>query len=128
MFGILLGMVFAVFSRPVSLESGIAFTGKKILQYSIILLGFEMNLFHVLDVGSQSLSVMVFTLLTAFAVALGVGKFLKLDRDTTTLIGAGTVISGGSAITAVAPVGYADSPDNEADPDTILYFLLTFKS
>ena len=57
-----------------------------------------------LEVGSQSLSVMIFTLLTAFAVALYVGKLLKLERSTTTLIGAGTAICGGSAIAAVAPV------------------------
>ena len=43
-FGILLGMVFASVRRPAVLEEGIAYTGKKVLQYSIILLGFEMNL------------------------------------------------------------------------------------
>ena len=121
-FGILLGMVFAVFSRPASLEPGIGYTGKKILQYSIILLGFEMNLFHVLDVGSQSLSVMIFTLLTAFAVAWGVGKLLKLDKDTTTLIGAGTAICGGSAIAAVAPVIGAKDKDIVFSISTIFLF------
>ena len=42
-FGILLGILFAGLHRPQKLEPGIQFTGKKILQYSIILLGFEMN-------------------------------------------------------------------------------------
>ncbi|BAL84987.1 hypothetical protein SELR_pSRC101800 (plasmid) [Selenomonas ruminantium subsp. lactilytica TAM6421] len=49
-FGILLGMLLAGINRPSTLEPGIAFTGKKILQYAIILLGFEMNLFNVLAV------------------------------------------------------------------------------
>lgn len=49
-FGILLGMIFAGLRRPQAVEAGIAFTGKKILQYAIILLGFEMNLFNVLAV------------------------------------------------------------------------------
>ena len=88
----------------VVVNAGNSFTGKKILQYSIILLGFEMNLFHVLDVGAQSLSVMVFTLLTAFAVAWGVGRFLQLEQSTTTLIGAGTAICGGGLHVAFGAV------------------------
>ena len=121
-FGILLGMIFAGLHRPKAVEVGIAFTGKKILQYAIILLGFEMNLFHVLEVGSQSLSVMLFTMLTAFAVSLSVGKLLKLERSTTTLIGAGTAICGGSAIAAVAPVIGAKDKDIAFSISTIFLF------
>ena len=121
-FGILLGILFAGVRRPNSWESGIRFTGKKILQYSIILLGFEMNLFHVLDIGSQSFSVMIFTLLTSFFVAWGVGRLLGLDRDTTTLIGAGTAICGGSAIAAVAPVIGAKDKDIIFSISTIFLF------
>lgn len=121
-FGILLGMIFAKIKRPDSFEAGIKFTGKNILQYSIILLGFEMNLFHVLDVGSQTLSVMIFTLATAFAVAWWMGKMLKLPEDTTTLIGAGTAICGGSAIAAVAPVIGAKDKDIAFSISTIFLF------
>jgi len=103
-FGILLGMLAASFKRPEALEAGIKFTGKKILQYSIILLGFEMNLYVVLNVGTQSLSVMLCTLSTAFLTAYFVGKLLKLDMHTTLLVGGGTAICGGSAIAAIAPV------------------------
>lgn len=121
-FGILLGMLFAFLPRPESFNGGINFTGKKILQYSIILLGFEMNLFHVLDVGSQSLYVMIFTLITAFGVAWGAGKLLKLPEDTTVLIGAGTAICGGSAIAAVAPVIGAKDKDIVFSISTIFLF------
>ena len=121
-FGILLGILFAGLHRPQKLEPGIQFTGKKILQYSIILLGFEMNLFHVLDIGSQSFSVMIFTLLTSFLVAWRVGRLLGLDRDTTTLIGAGTAICGGSAIAAVAPVIEAKDKDIVFSISTIFLF------
>ncbi|SEJ70854.1 conserved hypothetical integral membrane protein [Propionispira arboris] len=121
-FGILLGIAAATFKRPSSFETGIKFTGKKILQYSIILLGFEMNLFHVMAVGSQSLYVMIFTLITAFGVAYGIGKVLKLDKDTTILIGAGTAICGGSAIAAVAPVIGAKDQDVAFSISTIFLF------
>jgi len=121
-FGILLGLIAAGIKRPAAFESGIRFTGKKILQYSIILLGFEMNLFHVLNIGAASFSVMIFTLLTAFGVAYFAGKILHLDRITTTLIGAGTAICGGSAIAALAPVIAAKDKDIAFSISTIFLF------
>lgn len=121
-FGILLGILAASFQRPASVEAGIKFTGKKILQWSIILLGFEMNLFHVFTVGSQSLSVMIFTLLTAFITAWLVGRLLKLDGNTTTLIGVGTAICGGSAIAATAPVIGAKDKEVVFSISTIFLF------
>ena len=121
-FGILLGMLFAKKRRPQAVEKGIQFTGKKILQYAIILLGFEMNLFHVMEVGEQSLYVMIFTLLAAFGAAFLVGRVLGLDRDMTSLIGAGTAICGGSAIAAVAPVIGAKDRDVVISIATIFFF------
>ena len=121
-FGILLGILLAGVTRPQEWEAGIAYTGKKVLQYSIILLGFEMNLFRVVQIGGQSFSVMIFTLLTAFAVAYGVGRLLKLETNTTILIGAGTAICGGSAIAAVAPVISAKDKDIVFSISTIFLF------
>ena len=121
-FGILLGMLFAKKRRPEAVEKGIQFTGKKILQYAIILLGFEMNLFHVVEVGEQSLYVMVFTLLAAFGAAFLMGKVLGLERDMTALVGAGTAICGGSAIAAVAPVIGAKDRDVVISIATIFFF------
>ncbi len=54
---------------------------------------------------------MLFSLLSAFSVAYIGGRFLKLERDTAVLIGAGTAICGGSAIAAVAPVIGAKDKD-----------------
>ena len=121
-FGIILGMCFARLARPKSFEAGISFTGKKILQYAIILLGFEMNLYHVLSVGSQSLAVMASTLATAFLVAWGAGRLLGVEGDARTLIGAGTAICGGSAIAAVAPVIGAKDKDIVFSISTIFLF------
>ena len=121
-FGILLGILLAGITRPESWEAGIGFTGKKVLQYSIILLGFEMNLFRVMEVGGQSFSVMIFTLVTSFFVAYSVGKLLKLQLKTTILIGAGTAICGGSAIAAVAPVIGARDKDIVFSISTIFLF------
>ena len=121
-FGILIGMIIAFFKRPAKLENGIKFTSKYILQYSIILLGFEMNLFNVIKVGGQSLLVMLFTLSTSFITAYVVGKALKVDGKTTVLIGVGTSICGGSAIAATAPVIRAEDEDVAQAISTIFLF------
>lgn len=121
-FGILFGMLIAFFKRPDLLEDGIKFTSKKILQYSIILLGFEMNLYNVIKVGSQSLFVMLFTLTTSFLVAFFVGRALRIKGKTTVLIGVGTSICGGSAIAATAPVIQAEDEDVAHSISTIFLF------
>lgn len=121
-FGILFGMILAFIKRPEKLDPGIKYTSKAILQYSIILLGFEMNLFNVIKVGGQSLLVMVFTLTSSFVTAYLVGKVLKIDGKTTTLIGVGTSICGGSAIAATAPVIRAKDEDVAQAISTIFLF------
>ncbi|WP_206458815.1 YeiH family protein [Anaerovorax sp. IOR16] len=121
-FGILIGIVIGFIKLPIFFETGVKYTSKKLLQYSIILLGFEMNLFHVLRVGSQSLLVILFTLTTCFLTAYFVGKFLNLDGNTTTLIGVGTCICGGSAIAATAPVIGANEEEITQAISTIFLF------
>ena len=69
-----------------SFREGIVLTAKKLLQFSIILLGFEMNLMSVLRVGSKSLLVMIFTLGTAFGVAYIASKALKIDKNSVILV------------------------------------------
>ncbi|HEX2985831.1 MAG TPA: YeiH family protein [Caproiciproducens sp.] len=120
--GILFGMVLAFWKRPVIFDNGVKYTSKKLLQYSIILLGFDMNLFNVFKVGSQTLILMCFTLTAAFATAFIAGKLLKVDGKTATLVGVGTSICGGSAIAAVAPVINADDEEVAHSISTIFLF------
>lgn len=121
-FGILFGLILAFFKRPQLVEKGIKFTSKYILQYSIILLGFEMNLFNVIRVGGQSLLVMIFTLTASFLTAYFMGRAMSIDGKTTTLIGVGTSICGGSAIAATAPVIRAKDEDVAQAISTIFLF------
>ncbi len=122
-FGILLGMILNNLIRiPSPFNNGIHYTSKKILQYSIILLGFEMNLFNVIKVGGQSLFVMLFTLSASFLTAFFVGKALRLRGKMVTLIGVGTSICGGSAIAATAPVIQAEDEDVAHAISTIFVF------
>lgn len=120
--GILFGMILAFWKRPVIFDDGVKYTSKKLLQYSIILLGFDMNLFNVFKVGSQTIILMFFTLTATFVTAFITGKLLKVDGKTATLIGVGTSICGGSAIAATAPVIHADDKDVAHSISTIFLF------
>jgi len=121
-FAIVAGMVLSFFGRPSVLEGGIGFAGKKILQYSIIFLGFGLDLGIVLKVGLESLAVMVFTLSAAFLTAYLAGKALKIDSKVKILVGVGTAICGGSAIAATAPVIDADEEEVAYSISTIFLF------
>ncbi len=86
-------------------------TSKYLLQFSVVGLGFGMNLHESLKTGKEG---MLFTIVSVAAVlVLGIylGKRLMMDRKTAYLISAGTAICGGSAIAAVGPVVKAN--DNE---------------
>lgn len=121
-FGILFGILIAFWKHPSVFNEGIKFTSKKLLQTAIILLGFEMNLYNVIKVGSQSLLVMFFTLTAAFTTAWLLGRALKLQGNIATLIGVGTAICGGSAIAATAPIIKAEDKEIAYSISTIFLF------
>lgn len=121
-FAILFGLVVGQFFRSARCGAGIKFTGKKILQYSIILLGFEMRILNVLAVGGRSLMVMVFTLTAAFGSAALMYRLLRVPGKQAILIGVGTCICGGSAIAATAPVIDAEDSDVARSISTIFLF------
>ncbi len=120
--GILFGMILAFWKRPQAFDDGVKYTSKKLLQYSIILLGFGMNLYSVFRAGAQTLVLMAFTLTAAFLAAYFFGRLLKIDGNTKTLIGVGTAICGGSAIAATAPVIHADDEEVAHAISTIFLF------
>lgn len=120
-FGILLGIILNNFKRPESLEAGIKFTSKKILQYAVILLGFGLNLREVIVVGKSSLLIILSTISTALIISYLAAKFLKIDSNIATLIGVGSSICGGSAIAATAPV--IDAKDEDVATSISVIFL-----
>ena len=120
--GIVFGMCLAGLKRLGMLEEGIKFTSQRILQYSIILLGFGMNLFQVFHTGKETLLLLCFTLTTTFLTAYLAGRLLKLDRNTNILIGVGSAICGGSAIAATAPVIGAREEEIAQSISTIFFF------
>ena len=107
-----IGMIINTIRKPGPIFApGAKFTSKKILKFAIILLGASLNITTILHVGSVSLIVMVFTLLTCFGGGYICGKLLGLNWKLSNLISAGTGICGGSAIAAIAPAIDAEDSD-----------------
>ena len=84
---------------------------KFLLQAAVVLLGFGMNLNAVYKAGKEGLWFTIVTIFGTLLLGFLVGKLLKVNDKTSSLISSGTAICGGSAIAAVAPVIDADSEE-----------------
>ena len=106
-FGILLGALAAALVpglRAARWKPGYEVASKPVLQLSIVVLGTGLSLRQVMDVGGQSLPVMLGTLAVALGGAWLLGRWLGVRGDTQILIGVGTGICGASAIAATTAV------------------------
>lgn len=121
-FAILIGMCLALLVKESgSLQAGIKFTSKKILQYAVILLGFGMNLTDILVKGRQSLPIILATISTSLVISFILYKVMHIPARISTLVGVGSSICGGSAIAATAPV--IDADDEEIAQSISVIFL-----
>lgn len=95
-FALLCGQAHPKFNKKVS---------KYLLQYSVVGLGFGMNLQAALASGKEGMEFTILSVVGTMLIGWFIGrKLLKVDRDTSYLISSGTAICGGSAIAAVGPV------------------------
>ena len=100
---LLAGFVFAqLFTHPF-LAHNHKITGF-LLKASVVGLGFGMNMGVVLKTSKEGLGLTVFSILFILIAGTLLGAALKLNKQTTQLVSAGTAICGGSAIAAIAPV------------------------
>ncbi len=102
---IVIGVLIAVLvKRPASWEPGLKFASKMVLQVAVVVLGTQLSLRQVAEVGIESFPVMISTLVVCLLAAWLLGRAMKIDADLNVLIGVGTAICGASAIAAVSPV------------------------
>lgn len=103
--GIMIGLIIrnslGVGSR---FKPGLQFASKKVLQWSIVGLGFGLSLQQVARTGLDSLWVTAISITAAFVSAWLLGRWLGIPAKLKMLIGVGTAICGGSAIAAVTPI------------------------
>lgn len=114
---LLLGIVFVNFIGKPHESSGI-YT-KKILQYSIIGLGFGINYREAVSAGSTGFIFTVSTIAVVMALGILLGKLFKIDKNISKLISVGTAICGGSAIAAVSPILKANNQQNSVALGTV---------
>ena len=102
-FALLCGQAYPTFNKNIS---------KKLLQYSVIGLGFGMNLQASLASGKEGMFFTIISVIGTLLIGMFIGcKVLKLNRNTSYLISSGTAICGGSAIAAVGPIIKAKDTD-----------------
>jgi uncharacterized integral membrane protein (TIGR00698 family) len=75
-----------------------------LLQTSVVLLGFRVNINTALQTGKESILITIVTILGTLLIGYLVGRLFKTNNKTSFLIAAGTAICGGSAIAAISPV------------------------
>jgi uncharacterized integral membrane protein (TIGR00698 family) len=91
----------------------------KILQFSVIGLGFGMNAHAAVQAGREGILFTVASLVSTLALGYFVGKWLGLGRRVAHLIACGTAICGGSAIAAIGPVLQASDEEMSVGLGTV---------
>ncbi len=115
---LVLGLIAAFsFGNPFPAET--KETTKILLQVSVVMLGFGMNLGKVLEAGKNGILFTIVTIFGTLALGFLVGKLLKVEDKISSLISVGTAICGGSAIAATAPVIDADSDEISVSLGTV---------
>ena len=105
--GIVLGMLYANSLRnhlPKTWVPGIQFCTKQVLRTGIVLYGFKLTFQSVIDIGGAAL--LIDAVVVAFTILLGagLGRLLKMDRDTALLTSIGSSICGAAAVLGAEPV------------------------
>jgi len=106
--GIVIGIFYANTLHnkfPTEWESGIVFSGKKILRFAIVFYGFRITFQQISDVGVEGFLVSLIMLSSTFLLGTWIGhKIFKMDRDTSMLTASGASVCGAAAVLATEPV------------------------
>jgi uncharacterized integral membrane protein (TIGR00698 family) len=92
---------------------------KYLLQASVVLLGFGMNLSSVVKAGRDGVLFTIATIFGTLFLGLLIGKLFNINKKISALISSGTAICGGSAIAAVAPAIDADADEISVSLGTV---------
>ncbi len=95
---------------------------RTLLQISVVLLGFTMDLNKVLKAGEKGLIFAPISILCVFLLGWGVQRLLLVRPITGLLVSTGTAICGGSAIAAMSTV--VDAPQEDVSVSVGTVFLL----
>lgn len=88
-----------------------SFVTQVFLKLGIVLLGFTLSLRILNEVGFKVLIILISVVAVSITLSFISNRYFKLDSTLALLIGVGTSICGGAAITAVSPVVEAEEKD-----------------
>ncbi len=109
---ILLGIIFHnTVSTPLCAKPGVQFAMRRLLRLAIILLGLQLTITQVIEVGGRGMLIIIATLLATFQFTRWLGARLGVDAKLAELIAAGTSICGASAVIATNTVTRASDED-----------------
>ena len=110
---ILLGMLLGNTIYPhlaERLNAGVCFAKGQILRLAIMFYGFKLTMTQVASVGMPAVMVDALVLTSTFLLTYWLGtKWLKIDKQTTLLIGSGASICGAAAVIAAEPIVKAEA-------------------
>jgi len=92
---------------------------KYLLQISVAMLGFGIDLSSVYRAGKDGIGFILFVVLGALTLGYVIGKALKVSPRVRTLVSSGTAICGGSAIAAIGPAIKAENDEMTVSLGTI---------
>ena len=114
LFALIFGQPYPTFNKKMS---------KYLLQYSVVGLGFGMNLYGSVASGKEGMLFTIFSVFGTLVLGWIIGrKWVGVDKNTSYLISSGTAICGGSAIAAVG--GVLNANDDEMSVSLGVVFIL----
>lgn len=100
-----------VAGTPPWAKPGVVFSLKRILRLGIVLLGLQLVLTQVIQIGLAGIAIILVTLAATFTFTKWLGRIIGVDRRLAELIAAGTSICGASAVIATNTVTEGSDED-----------------
>ena len=106
--GIVMGIFYANTLHnhtPLEWQSGITFSGKKILRFAIVIYGFRITFQQIAEVGMDGFLVSLIMLSSTLILGSWIGtKIFGMEKDTSILTASGAAVCGAAAVLATEPV------------------------
>lgn len=101
----------AVIGRPAAIKPGISFSVRPLLRAAIVLLGLQVTLGLLADLGIGALVLALLVVGLTLPLTIWLGRMMGVDEKLAVLIGTGTAICGASAIVAANQVVRGEDED-----------------
>lgn len=99
------------FGLPFGTQEGLSFSVRRILRLAVVLLGLQLSVIQIADVGLRGLVVLIVVLFATLFFSQWLGKVFGVEPKLAQLIATGTAVCGASAVIAMNAVTNASDED-----------------